>query len=267
MACNPNMATYPSLRDKVVVITGGAEGIGAAAVVAFAHQGSKVMILDIASDSATDLIQSIQAHAISSTQIPEFHYCDVTDLERLKSVAADIITKHKTVNVLVNNAALSAASARVPTQEVTPSTWESSINVNLRHQFFLTQYLAPHMARNGGGSIINMGSITWRVPTVGSPVYAAAKAAIHGLTKTHAREFGKDGIRVNSVMPGSIATERQVKEVLTEEYRDATLEAQALKRVLRPEEVARVVCFLASEDASAITGSSYCVDGGWVGDP
>lgn len=267
MASDPNMATYPSLRGKVVVVTGGAEGIGAAAVTVFAHQGSKVTILDISSQSAERLIESIRTHSTKATIIPTFHQCDVTDLGRLRNLAEDIVAQQGAVDVLVNNAAACASDARVGTKDVTPETWESSMNVNLRHQFFLTQYLAPHMARHGGGSVINMGSITWRVPTVGAPVYATAKAAIHGLTKTLAREFGKDNIRINSVMPGSIATERQIQEVLTEEYKQLTLDAQALKRVLKPEEVARVVCFLASDDASAITGSSYCVDGGWVSDP
>lgn len=142
-----------------------------------------------------------------------------------------------------------------------------NLNVNLRHQFFLTQYLVPAMKNAGGGSIINMGSITWRIPATGLPIYTTCKAAVLGLTRTHAREFGKDNIRVNSVMPGSIATERQIREVLTDEYKQQTLDAQALKRVLTPDEVARTILFLASDDASAITGSSYVVDGGWVGDP
>jgi NAD(P)-dependent dehydrogenase (short-subunit alcohol dehydrogenase family) len=123
------------------------------------------------------------------------------------------------------------------------------------------------MRASGNGSIINMGSITWRIPATGLPVYTAVKAAIMGLTRTHAKEFGPWGIRVNSVMPGAIATERQIREVLTEEYRKEVMGAQSLKRNLVPMEVANVVVFLASEQASAVTGSSYVVDGGWCGDP
>lgn len=115
-------------------------------------------------------------------------------------------------------------------------------------------------------SIINMGSISWRIPATGLPIYTTCKAAVLGLTRTHAREFGPDNIRVNSIMPGSIATERQIQEVLTEKYKQETIDAQALKRVLKPEEVGRLILFLASDDSSAITGSSYVCDGGWVGD-
>lgn len=133
--------------------------------------------------------------------------------------------------------------------------------------FFLTQAVLPAMRAAGAGSIVNMGSITWRIPASGLPVYTTVKAAIMGMTRTHSREFGPWGVRVNSVMPGAIATERQVREVLTEEYRAEVFRNQALKRDLMPVEVARVVVFLASEEASAVTGSSYVVDGGWCGDP
>ncbi|KAK4495133.1 hypothetical protein PRZ48_013460 [Zasmidium cellare] len=264
----PRYATYPSLQGKTVVITGGSEGIGAAAVRMFAHQGSQVIVLDISESSFTKLLEEIKTNSTQTTIIPTFHQCDVTDLIRLKEIADDIIkTNNNKVDVLINNAASSAGKARVGTFEVTEESWEFNLNVNLRHQFFLTQYLVPAMKNAGGGSIINMGSITWRIPATGLPIYTTCKSAVLGLTRTHAREFGKDNIRVNSVMPGSIATERQIREVLTEEYKQQTLDAQALKRVLTPEEVARTILFLASDDASAITGSSYVVDGGWVGDP
>ncbi len=123
------------------------------------------------------------------------------------------------------------------------------------------------MQEQGHGSIINMGSISWRIPAFGLPVYTTAKAAIMGLTKTHSKEFGKSGIRVNSVMPGAIATERQIKEVLTPEYRAEVMASQTIQRDLMPKEVAAVILFLASDDSSGVTGSSYVVDGGWVSDP
>lgn len=258
-------AIYPSLKDKRVIVTGGAEGIGAAAVEAFAHQGSQVIILDISEGAANKLITSLKESGIS--KLPAFYQCDVTDLERLKAIADDVIAKFGGVDCLVNNAASCAGKARAPTDQVTPEIWQFNIDVNLRHMFFMTQYLAPSMKKAGKGSIINMGSISWRIPATGLPVYTTIKAAILGLTRTHARELGEFGIRVNSVMPGSIATERQIQEVLTPEYKQETLDAQALKRVLTPQEVARVILFLSSDDASAIAGSSYVVDGGWVGDP
>lgn len=199
--------------------------------------------------------------------IPTFYECDVTDLEKLKSTAASILKEFQTVHVLVNSAAAAGAKSRVPSLEVTPESWEFDINVNLRHIFFLTQAIIPAMQKQGSGSIINMGSITWRIPTHGVPVYATAKAAIMGLTKTHSKEYGKDGIRVNSVMPGAIATERQIKEVLTPEYREYVMANQTMQRDLLPREVASVILFLASDDSSGVTGSSYVVDGGWVSDP
>ncbi|KAF2214507.1 hypothetical protein CERZMDRAFT_37313 [Cercospora zeae-maydis SCOH1-5] len=260
-----NFAQYPSLRNKTVLITGGAEGIGAAATSQFSHQGSQVLVLDISESSAIKLIETLKSEGASP--LPAFYQCDVSDLKALKAASEEILHKYGHVDILVNNAASAGGAARAGTFEVTEDSWQFGIDVNLRHQFFLTQYLAPAMKAAGGGSIINMGSITWRIPATGLPVYTACKAAVLGLTRTHAKEFGKDGIRVNSIMPGSIATERQRREVLTEEYERMTLEQQSLKRVLGPDEVARCILWLGSDDSSAVTGSSYVVDGGWVGDP
>lgn len=266
-------AIYPSLQDKIVVVTGGAEGIAAAAAELFFRQGSKVVILDIAKSSAQALIERLKAERgsqesqSSKLTTPTFYECDVTDLEKLKSTARKILEDFQTVHVLVNSAAAAGAKSRVPSLEVTPESWDFDINVNLRHIFFLTQAIIPAMQKQGSGSIINMGSITWRIPTYGVPVYATAKAAIMGLTKTHSKEYGKDGIRVNSVMPGAIATERQIKEVLTPEYRQYVMANQTMQRDLLPKEVASVILFLASDDSSGVTGSSYVVDGGWVSDP
>ncbi|KAK6842901.1 short chain dehydrogenase [Apiospora arundinis] len=259
-----NFATYPSLRDKTVLITGGAEGIGAAAVELFCRQGSNVIFFDYSESSATKLLEHIKA--IPDASQPKFLHCDVTDLDQLKKCAEATLAEHSAIDVLVNNAASAGARARVPTAGVTPESFDEDINVNLRHQFFLTQYVAPSMKKQGSGSIINMGSITWRVPATDVPVYTTAKAAIMGMTRMHSREFGEFGIRVNSIMPGSIATQRQIDEVLTKEYEDYTLNAQSLKRVLVPAEVARLMLFLAADDSSAITGGSHVVDGGWVGD-
>jgi NAD(P)-dependent dehydrogenase (short-subunit alcohol dehydrogenase family) len=265
MSSEAPSAIYPSLRNKTVLISGAAEGIGAAAVELFSRQGSKVIFFDIATNSAKALVDKIKT--IDGATEPVFYECDVTDLEQLKTATDTALARYGPVHVLVNNAASAGASARLPTAEITPEAWEFTINVNLRHLFFLTQHVVPSMRSAGGGSIINMGSISWRIPATGLPVYTLSKAAILGMTRTHAREFGPDKIRVNSVMPGAIATERQIKEVLTEEYLAETMGAQALKRTLMPPEVASVILFLASADSSAVTGSSYVVDGGWCGDP
>jgi len=205
-------------------------------------------------------------HWLPSIYPPKFYECDVSNLDQLQNVARQVLETEGTVNCLINNAAAAGANARRASAEVTPESWEFDINVNLRHIFFLTQAVLPSMQKQGKGSIINMGSISWRIPSVGVPVYATCKAAILGLTKTHSKEYGKYNIRVNSVMPGAISTQRQIKEILTPEYRAEVMAAQSLKRDLMPEEVARVILFLASDDSSAVTGSSYVVDGGWVSD-
>ena len=264
-------AVYPSLRGKTVLITGGAEGIGAAAVQLFCRQGSNVSFFDISAASAHTLIEKVKQQQLSDTEsrttIPRFYHCDVTNLDQLKQRAQQVVDEHKTVNVLINNAAAAGAKSRVPSDQVTPESWELDVNTNLRHQFFLTQAVVPTMRRQGSGSIINMGSISWRIPAVGTPVYVTCKAATMGMTKTHSKEFGKYGIRVNSIMPGAIATERQIKEVLTQEYRAEVMAAQSMQRDLMPEEIAKVMLFLASDDSSAITGGSFVADGGWVSDP
>ncbi|KAI0490157.1 hypothetical protein F4859DRAFT_463801 [Xylaria cf. heliscus] len=271
-------AIYPSLRGQTVLITGGAEGIGAACVELFWKQGSKVVFLDISSTSAQKLLDKLrtsqpegQGQGEEQQQqrgpLPQFKQCDVTDLERLRACADEVVAEHGAVDVLVNNAASAGARTRVPTEQVTAQSWDADVNVNLRHQFFLTQAVVPGMRAKGRGSIVNMGSITWSIPATGLPVYTLCKAAIMGMTRTHSKEFGPCGIRVNSVMPGAIATQRQIDEVLTPEYRAEVMAAQTIQRDLGPEEVARLILFLASDDSSAITGSSYVVDGGWVSDP
>lgn len=259
-------AIYPSLRGKTVLITGGAEGIGAAAVELFCRQGSKVVFLDYAEAPANKLCDQMKKVKDSGVTQPVFLFCDVRDLDQLKKCAEWTLEQFGQVHVLVNNAGAAGARSRVPTSEVTPDSFQEDINVNLRHQFFLTQAIAPSMQRFGSGSIINLGSISWRIPATATPVYTTAKAAILGMTRAHAREFGLHGVRVNSIMPGAIATERQIREVLTDDYKKVCMSGQALKRTLWPVEVARMILFLASDDASAITGGSHVVDGGWVGD-
>lgn len=257
---------YPSLRDKVVLLTGGADGIGAAAVELFCRQHAKVIFLDIDTDRSKALIDRIKSE-FPSVPAPSFMQCDVTDLDRLKACADEVLTTYNgQVDVLVNNAFGSSPKTKAPTSEITPESFDFDINASLRHQFFLTQYIVPSMRARHRGSIVNMGSITWRIPATDVPIYSTAKAAVHGMTRVHAHEFGADGVRVNSVMPGSTATRRQRELVLTKEYEAMTMQTQAIKRVIEPVEVARVIVFLASDDASAVTGGSHVVDGGWVGD-
>jgi NAD(P)-dependent dehydrogenase (short-subunit alcohol dehydrogenase family) len=257
-AANQNFATYPSLRDRVVIVTGGASGIGEKIVEAFAHQHARVAFLDISDDAAEDLIGKIQADGGTS---PVYYRCDVTDITALQSCAQSILDSNQTVDVLINNA---GNDTRHTIDQVTPEYWDRSIAVNLKHQFFLAQAVIPAMKAVGRGSIINMSSISWIIPSTGLPVYIAAKAAIVGLTRTLAHELGPDNIRVNAVLPGAIETERQRQLWYTEAYKEQILNRQALKQLIQPEAVARLVLFLAADDSSAITNQSYIIDGGWI---
>lgn len=255
MSQKAQFATYPSLRGKLVIVTGGASGIGESIVRAFAAQGSRVAFLDLPHAPSEALIQSLPEHPIS------FHPCDLTDLTQLTATFAIILARHGSADILINNA---ANDTRHAIEEVTPAFWDQSIAVNLRHQFFCTQAVLPGMKQARRGSIINMSSIAWMIPSTGLPLYATAKAAIVGLTRTLAHELGPWNIRVNAVLPGAIQTERQKLLWLTEEYKAEVLSRQALQRLIDPEEVARLILFLAADDSSAITNQSYVIDGGWV---
>ena len=251
-------ATYPSLRDRVVLVTGGATGIGAAIVAAFAMQGSKVAFLDIQNDPAKKLATDLAAKGFEA---PIYYPCDLTDISALQRTIAEVSAKFATVDVLVNNA---ANDTRHSIEEVTSASWDQSIAINLKPQFFMAQGVIPSMKKAQRGSIINMSSISWMIPSIGLPMYITAKAAIVGMTRTLAHELGPDNIRVNAVLPGAIMTERQKKLWFTPEYQAETLKNQALKRLLEPDEVARLVLFLAADDSAAITSQSYVIDGGWV---
>jgi D-xylose 1-dehydrogenase len=250
-------AQYPSLQDKVVLITGGATGIGASMVGHFAAQGSRVAFLDVDESSAAKLIDA----SARGKHTPLFLNCDLTDIAALRGAIQEVEAKLGSVNVLVNNA---ARDDRHKTSDVTPEYWDERMAVNLRHQFFATQAVAPGMTRSGGGSIINMSSISWIIPSTGLPAYITAKAGIVGLTRTLSRELGEANIRVNCVLPGAIMTERQRRLWMTPEYLADIMKAQALKRELLPEDVARLVLFLAADDSASITGQNFIIDGGWV---
>jgi NAD(P)-dependent dehydrogenase (short-subunit alcohol dehydrogenase family) len=251
-------ARYPSLKGRVVLVTGGATGIGQSIVTHFARQGSRVAFFDIQDEPAERLVESLTAEGCVA---PQYLHCDLTDVAELKSKVAEFIAVWGTVDVLVNNA---ANDQRHTIEEVTPEYWDRSIAVNLRPQFFMIQAVLPAMRKAGRGSIVNLSSISWMIPSTGLPLYITAKSAIVGLTRTLAHELGPQGIRVNAVLPGAIATERQKQLWYTPEYKAEILASQALKRDIQPEDVARLVLFLAADDSSAITNQSYVVDGGWV---
>lgn len=258
MNATSNFAVYPSLNNRVVLVTGGASGIGASIVTAFAEQGSKVAFLDIQHTAAEKLVDSLNRRGLKSTK---YYPCDLTDIETLQSTVAHILNSFGTVDVLVNNA---ANDIRHSSDEVTSASWDQSMSVNLKPQFFMAQGVIPAMRKAQRGSIINMSSISWIIPSTGLPLYVTAKAAIVGMTRTLAHELGADNIRVNAILPGAILTERQKQLWFTPEYEAEILKNQALKRMLQPDEVARLVLFLASDDSAAITSQSYVIDGGWV---
>ena len=255
---NENLTRYPSLRDLAVLITGGATGIGAALVEHFAVQESRVAFLDVDRAGATNLIEAIAPRA---AHLPLFLRCDLRDITALRVAVREVESRIGPIRVLVNNA---ANDDRHNFAEVTPEYWDQRMDVNLRHHFFVAQAVAAGMTRAGGGSIINMSSIAWMIPSTGLPAYVTAKAGIVGLTRTLAKELGPANIRVNAVSPGAIMTERQRRLWMTPEYVAEVMQRQSLKRELLPEDVARLVLFLASDDSSAITGQNLVIDGGWV---
>ena len=251
-------ATYPSLVGKLVLITGGAQGIGAAAVEQFAQQGARVVFLDIADEPAAALI------ALISPLVPHppvYYSCDLADIPALQSTIAEIASTYGAPDVLVNNA---ASDDRHRFEDVTPAYWDERIAINLRHQYFAAQAVVPFMKAGRGGSIINMSSIAPLIPTPDLSIYNMAKSAVAAMTRSLGHELGPFNIRVNSVLPGAILTERQRRLYMSPEYEQYVFSVQHLKRHILPEEVARLILFLASEDSAAITSQSYIIDGGWI---
>jgi NAD(P)-dependent dehydrogenase (short-subunit alcohol dehydrogenase family) len=255
---NTEFARYPSLNDRVVLVTGGATGIGESIVRHFARQRSRVSFLDVQDEPGHALADELAGEGCPK---PEYLHCDLTDVAALTAAVEQVVEKQGTVDVLVNNA---ANDQRHKIQDVTPEYWDRCMAVNLRPQFFMAQAVLPAMRAAGRGSIINMSSISWMIPSTGLPLYVTAKAAIVGLTRTMAHELGAAGIRVNAVLPGAIVTEKQRRLVYTPEYKAEIMASQALKRDILPEDVARLVLFLASDDSSAITNQTHVIDGGWV---
>jgi D-xylose 1-dehydrogenase len=251
-------ARYPSLAGRTVLITGGASGIGASLVEHFCAQNSRVTFLDLAADAGAALVEAIAARGHAK---PRFEACDLRDVEALKAIVRRAIERDGPVRVLVNNA---GNDDRHRTEDVTAAYWDDRMAVNLRHQFFMSQAVRPSMRDSGGGSIINFGSITWLVGDADCPAYVTAKAAITGMTRALAREFGPERIRVNCVLPGWVMTERQVKLWLTPDGERQIADRQCLPDRLTPPDIARMVLFLAADDSRMCSSQNFIVDGGWV---
>ena len=253
MAQAADRAQYPDLAGRAVFVTGGASGIGAAFVTAFANQQCRVAFIDI--DDATG---AALAARFGAGQV-RYDHCDVRDIAALKAAIARAEAALGPVRVLVNNA---ARDDRHAFADVTPAYWDDNLATNLRHHFFSAQAVAPAMATAGGGSIINLGSVSWMRGRPQLAGYTTAKAAINGLTRTLARELGGMNIRVNSIVPGAIVTERQKALWLSPEQEQAILDQQCLKFRLSEDDVARAALFLASAEARGITGQNLIVDAG-----
>ena len=252
----PACAVYPSLADRRVVVTGGGSGIGEAIVEAFSAQGARVAFVDIADAPSRALAARLAHHR----HPPRFVAGDVTDLPGLARALADIADAQGPADVLVNNA---GNDDRHALETVTPEYFDNRIAVNLRHMFFAAQAVAPAMRAARRGSIINLGSIAWHVALPGLVLYETAKAGVEGMTRALARDLGRNGVRVNAVVPGGVKTPRQdaLWHDAAEEAR--ILAAQCLDGRVMPADVAALALFLASDDARMITGHAHFVDAGW----
>lgn len=250
-------AIYPDLAGKVVLVTGGASGIGAAIARVFARQKSTVVFFDINEEAGMGLSRELSGQGLAAY----FQRVDLTDIPALRAGVADACKAHGPTAILINNA---AHDERHPTEEVTPEYWDDRIAVNLKHQFFAAQAVLPSMKAAGQGVIINFGSTSWMVGQGGMAAYTASKSGVIGLTRSLARDYGPFNIRVNAIAPGWIMTERQIAKWLTPEGEAELMRRQCLKRKLTPDELANFTVFLASDDASACTAQHYVVDGGWV---
>jgi NAD(P)-dependent dehydrogenase (short-subunit alcohol dehydrogenase family) len=249
-------ALYPSLHGRVVLVTGGASGIGAEEVTQFARQGASVAFLDVDDAAAARVIETLRQEGLPP---PLYLRCDLKDVPALQAAIAEINRRLGAITVLVNNA---ANDQRHAFEDVTVEYWDERMATNLRHQFFAIQAVAPLMRAAGGGSIVNFGSISWHASQGGMPAYTTAKAAVEGLTKGMARDLGPHGIRVNCIIPGWIMTQRQIDLWLTPEAEENLLRAQCLKTKLVPADVARMVLWLASDDSRMCTSQLWVVDGG-----
>ena len=256
-----SFARYPSLNQAVVFVTGGASGIGEEIVRAFVGQGSQVGFLDIDEARGGALVESMAESSDREGAKVRFEACDLRDIEALKRGFAALQDALGPATVLVNNA---ARDDRHTWEEVTAAYYDERIAANLRHMFFAIQAVAPGMIAAGKGSIINFGSNSWWEATGGMPVYTSSKAAVHGMTRSFARDLGPHRIRVNTVVPGWVMTERQKQLWATPEALERHRQNQCLPDLIEPVYLARMVLFLASDDAAMCTANNYMVEAGSI---
>ncbi|HZV18718.1 MAG TPA: SDR family oxidoreductase [Sphingobium sp.] len=251
MALAKKGAVYPSLNGKNVLVTGGATGIGAALVQAFARQGANVAFVDLNDSAGPALAEALEG--------VRFLRCDLRDLDVLRETVRSFEAEMGSFDILINNA---ANDDRHQFGEVTPAYWDERMATNLRHQFFTSQMVVPGMKTRGGGAIVNLGSISWHLGLPDLVLYQTAKAAVEGMTRAMARDLGRDNIRVTTIVPGNVETPRQ-KRWYTAEGEAKILDGQCLKRRIQPSDVAALALFLASEDGALCSGHEYFIDAGW----
>jgi NAD(P)-dependent dehydrogenase (short-subunit alcohol dehydrogenase family) len=249
-------ASYPSLKDRAVFISGGGSGIGASIVEHFAEQGARVGFCDIDDAASQALVAKLSS---AGHAVPTYRRCDVRDVAAYQGTIAELAGQLGAFTVLINNA---ARDDRHDLEDVTPAFWDERIAVNLRHQYFAIQSVVPGMVKAGGGSVVNFSSVSYHAMTPRLSVYQAAKAAVIGMTRGLARDFGPDRIRLNSITPGWIMTQRQIDLWLTPEAEADLMRAQCLKEKVYPPDIARMALWLAADDSRMVTAQNFVVDGG-----
>jgi NAD(P)-dependent dehydrogenase (short-subunit alcohol dehydrogenase family) len=250
-------AIYPSLDGMPVVVSGGASGIGEAIVREFAAQGSKVGFVDLMAERGQALADELDAagHTV------QFAATDITDTEAYQATIRAFESAHGPALALINNA---ANDRRMEWNTVTSDSWDWSIGVKLKHAFFAAQAVVPGMIKAGRGSIVNFGSLSWMIMLGNLPAYTAAKAAMHGMSRSLARDWGGHGIRVNTLVPGWIMTEKQLTTIVGPAENAMIDTGQALKGRVYPIDIARMALFLAADDSRMISAQDFIVDGGWA---
>lgn len=252
------LAQYGSLQGKRVFVTGGGTGIGEAIVSAFVEQGAVVAFVDIAREASEQLVARLKDKGGAA---PVFRHCDITDIPALQHTMAELAGQLGDFDVLVNNA---ANDQRHDIADVSLDYWNERIAINQRPMFFTCQAVLPGMKKKGGGSIINFSSMSWHAKGAGYPVYATTKAAVIGLTRSLARDLGPFGIRVNTVTPGWVMTQRQIELWVNDAAEEEIKKAQCLPGKLMPDDIAAMVLFLAADDSKMCTAQDFVVDAGWT---
>lgn len=252
-----SFAHYPSLQDRGVLITGGATGIGAALVEAFVAQGARVGFIDLDAQAGEALV----AKLAGASHAPMFVAADLTDIAALDHAIDAIRARIGRITALFNNA---ANDRRHTITETTSESWDAGIAVNIKHQFFAAKNVAADMKAAGFGSIVNFGSVSWKLKQGGMPVYTTSKAAVQGLTRSLARDLGPFNIRVNTLVPGWVMTDKQIRLWLDDKGREEIARGQCINRPLLPEHIARMALFLAADDSAMCSAQDFIVDGGWV---